>query len=125
MITIHGQSTAWFDCDNTLIKWQATPEEKEKYGVEFTYTSGVVDKLVPHIKHIAQLKEHHTRHTSIVVWSAAGAAWAETVVKTLGLEQYVDVCIGKPNWVYDDLAIEKFMPKARWLDDPNFKIEDY
>lgn len=123
MICIHGQTTTYFDIDDTLIKWCATPEEKEKYGVEFicysrSLPSGTyVEFLVPHKKHIEQLIEHKSRGSTIVLWSAAGSEWCETVAKTLGLEQYVDLCISKPTWAYDDLQPSEFIPKPKWMKD--------
>lgn len=131
MIAIHGQTTTWFDCDDTLVKWSATAEELETKGVSFTCPASVTlhedghlvevaswtTLLVPHLKHIDQLKKHKLRGSVVVVWSAAGSEWAETVVKTLGLEQYVDLCIGKSTWVYDDLPVTEFMPKSIWMED--------
>jgi FMN phosphatase YigB (HAD superfamily) len=130
MISLHSQTTTWFDVDDTLLSWNATDEQVEKHGILFTCPAGknlidgeVVDspswteRLVPHRKHIEQLKKHKSRHSLIIVWSAAGSDWAETVVKTLGLEQYVDLCISKPTWVYDDLPVQEFMPKSKWMKD--------
>lgn len=128
MITINSQTTAWFDVDDTLVLWDATPEQVEKEGIKFTCPGSLIivddepresmpwiEMLVPHKEHIEQLKKHKSRHTKIIVWSAAGADWAEAVVKTLGLEEYVDLCISKPTWVYDDLQPTEFIPKPRWM----------
>ncbi len=125
MITLNGQSAVYFDVDATLVQFRATEDEIRKHGIPFVYPNGVTHILVPHKEHIEQLKEHHSRLTSVIVWSSAGGAWAELVVKTLGLELYVDVCTIKPTWVFDDLPIEKFMPKSRWLPTDNFAIKPY
>lgn len=131
MISIHGQTTTWFDCDETLVNWYATDEELEKRGVLFTCPASQVlhedghlvpvepwtTRLVPHKKHVEQLKAHKSRGSIVIVWSAAGSEWAETVAKTLGLEQYVDLCISKPTWVYDDLSVVEFMPEPIWMKD--------
>lgn len=123
MITIRGESSVYIDVDETLIRFMATPEEIEKYGVLFTYPNGVTRTLVPHSKHIEQLKEHASRLTSVIIWSKAGGAWCELVIKTLGLEQYVDACLKKPDWIFDDLPIEEFMPQSRWLSTPEFELK--
>jgi hypothetical protein len=131
MIALHGQTVTFFDCDDTLVSWNASAEDLEKNGVLFTcpvskalHEDGHLVEvgtwtanLVPHKKHIDQLIKHKIRGSTIVVWSAAGSEWAETVAKTLGLEKYVDLCIGKPTWVYDDLPLDEFMPKPVWLKD--------
>jgi hypothetical protein len=131
VIALHGQTNVYIDCDDTLISWSATPEELDLHGVLFQCPASktlhedghLVDVppwnklLLPHKKHIRQLKTHKSRGSIIVVWSAAGSEWAEAVVKGLHLEQFVDLCIGKPQWVYDDLPLEEFMPKPIWMKD--------
>lgn len=53
----------------------------------------------------------------MVVWSAGGWDWAEAVVKTLKLENFVDLVISKPTWTYDDLQPSEFIPKPQWMKD--------
>lgn len=130
MISLPDKPTVYVDCDDTLVMWNPTQEQLEKDGIDFECpgsftiidgemleTPAWMERLVPHKKHIEQIKKHKMRGHLVVVWSAGGASWAASVAKTLGLENYVDLTISKPNWVYDDLPSGEFMPKAKWLKD--------
>lgn len=132
MIVIPCRNTVFFDVDDTLVAWNATPEQLQEHGVEFECPGSMHDidndgnpvycppwkaLLLPHRKHIEQLKKHKMRGHTIVVWSAGGFDWAAAVVKTLGLESYVDLVISKPVWFYDDLTPDEFMGKRYYMDD--------
>jgi hypothetical protein len=130
MIVIPSVNTAWFDVDDTLVLWNPTKEQLEKDGIEFECPGSLVlvdDQLlpstpwkaflVPHKVHIEQLKKHKLRGHKVVVWSAGGWDWAESVVRALKLEQFVDVVISKPNWAYDDKQPHEYMPKSQWMKD--------
>lgn len=123
MITIKGQTAVYIDIDQTLMRWLPEQHEIDSHGIEYYDDNGMLHHYVPHKKHIAQLKEHKSRGTTVVLWSAAGSEWAAKAARILGIESWVDVCLSKPNWVFDDLPIEDFMPKSRWLKDPHFKEE--
>jgi len=101
-------NAAYFDVDDTLVMWNQAPDHPEAIDMD---CFGFRERLVPHKGHIQSLKEHKFRGHTIVVWSAGGAEWAEAIVKCLGLEEYVDVIIGKPDWFYDDLRSDQFMPE--------------
>jgi FMN phosphatase YigB (HAD superfamily) len=122
MIVIPGERAVFFDVDDTLVLWSAKPEELEAHGVSFQCPAGgaVIDDeiipsspwsefLLPHRKHIARLIKHKKDGDTVIVWSAGGYDWAESVVRTLGLEDYVDLIISKPYCFYDDLTPGEFM----------------
>jgi hypothetical protein len=129
MITLLGDNTVWFDVDDTLVMWHATSEQLAAHGVEivcpgsyFLNDVGQIEqgpsftnKILPHGYHIDQLKRHKLRGHRVIVWSAGGAAWAEAAMKGLRLEEFVDLCIAKPTWLYDDKKIEEFIPKPYWF----------
>lgn len=130
MIVMPTDFSAWFDVDETLILWSPTEEQLEKEGIVIECPGGavIVDqevvnesswkvKVVPHKIHIEQLIKHKLRNQQITVWSAGGYRWAETVVRALQLEQYVDLVISKPTWAYDDLDPQDYMPKSTWMED--------
>ena len=130
MIVLPCKQTTFIDVDETLVLWSPTQEQLDREGIEFECPEsyGVIDgelkpsgswraRLVPHKKHIEQLKNHKMRNHTVIVWSAGGYDWAETVVRTLGLELYVDLVISKPTWCYDDKQPEEFIPKPFWLKD--------
>lgn len=129
MIVLSSHNSVHFDVDDTLVLWSPTPEEKEKYGIEITCPGSKILKddgtldvgpswieyLVPHFVHIEQVKKHKARGHTVVVWSAGGWEWAEAAVKALSIENYVDVVMSKPDWAYDDLAPEAYMPKSQYM----------
>jgi hypothetical protein len=130
MIVVPCQQTTFFDVDETLLMWYGSPEDLAEYGVWVTSpvsefynedglqkTSANKQLLLPHRKHIEQLKQHKFRGHTIIVWSAGGWDWAEAAVKALGLEKYVDLVISKPIWFYDDLPCQEFMGKRYYFDD--------
>lgn len=127
MIVIPCKQTTFYDVDDTLVMWDGTPEQLAKYGVEFecpgshTIIDGEIvptpswkSTLLPHAYHIEQLIKHKMRGHTNIVWSAGGYDWAEAVIRTLKLEQYVDLVISKPIWCYDDLQPNEFIPKPKW-----------
>jgi hypothetical protein len=130
MIVIPCKQPTFFDVDDTLVMWNATPEELAERGVDFecpgshTIIDGEIketppwkERLLPHRKHIEQLKKHKMRGHTIVVWSAGGYDWAAAVVKALQLENFVDLVISKPIWCYDDLQPNEFIPKPQYMKD--------
>ena len=105
-----SDQAAYFDVDDTLVIWQYPPNTDETKLVEFK-NGEFSQYLLPHQKHIEVLKEFKIRGQMVVVWSQGGHAWAETVVRTLGLEPYVDLVLCKPKWYFDDLPCEEWMGK--------------
>jgi phosphoserine phosphatase len=114
MITIKSTKIVYFDVDSTLVTAQsdlAHLEEKlwiEKRGRRFYI----------HNKHGEILQDFKARGHTVVVWSAGGAEWAETVVKLLGLTESVDLCIDKPDWYFDDLKADV------WLEGKHCYLKD-
>lgn len=112
------------DCDDTLVTWPADfdqpgpdrievvdPHTKEKYY------------LIPHKRHIALLKRSRMRGYFVWVWSGNGGKWAETIVKTLGIEKYVCETTAKPAFYMDDLDASKWMGHRVWIN-PNKATKD-
>lgn len=111
MQVVQGKDFSFFDVDDTLVSWDY-PERPDdaKYAVGFTDpSSGAVWMLTPIQKTIEALKQGKRAGSTIVVWSAGGWEWAQEVVKTLGLEEFVDAVISKPNRYYDDLPAAEIL----------------
>lgn len=131
MFVMKCQQTVFCDVDDTLVMWNATPDQLEKRGITIecpisTYYNeegeqktieGWTQRLLPHRKHIDQLIKHKLRGHTVIVWSAGGYDWAEAVVKALKLEKIVDLVISKPIWTYDDLQPIEFIPKPQYCKD--------
>lgn len=97
-----------FDCDDTLVMWHLDDKSKN-IPIESPYEKGLTYFLTPHEKHIRLMKDYKARGFTIVVWSAGGVEWAETVVKALKLEEYVDAVFTKPCRYVDDLKCNEWM----------------
>ena len=97
--------TAFFDVDDTLLMW-SIPDGFEGDLVTVRCRD-YIENLAPNEHNIKLLKKFATRGHAVVVWSGGGADWAEAVVKALGLEDYVQVVTGKPNYYIDDIANSK------------------
>lgn len=124
-----GTPTIYFDCDDTLVMWERSESPAaipfNCYGREFL--------LVPHTKHIDKLKEHKREGFKIVVWTAGGEEWGHEVIGKLGLTEFVDVILSKPEYYYDDLPSERFLHDHKrvyyqlgsdWMETINLDDED-
>lgn len=109
METLTNDQPVPIDVDETLVVFDY-PATLEKFAITLE-RNGVEVKVVPHWKHIKQMREHFIRGHAIIVWSAGGYAWAQQVIKMLGIEKYVTYCMAKPRWFYDDRKAEFFMPE--------------
>ena len=91
------------DVDNTLLMWDKTHRKpgKGKLKIQDPYTKEFV-YLTPHTVHIRLLKQYSARGFRVIVWSAAGQAWAQTAVNALQLNQYVYDTMAKPVKFIDD-----------------------
>lgn len=90
------------DVDDTLIMW-CIPEGYKGPLVEVGY-GPIKDVGIPNIPAIEHLKKMKARSYSVIVWSAGGSDWAESVVKALKIEEYVDVVMPKIDFHLDDVA---------------------
>lgn len=109
MFFLNNDQTAFFDVDETLVLWSSDIPYEERIFIDDG--GGITAYVTPHRKHIEQLKNHKARGHAVIVWSAGGSEWANAVVNSLGLSQYVDVVMRKPTWYYDDLKSNEFMPE--------------
>lgn len=113
MVEIHGDNIAYFDCDETLVFVDSIPD-----GVEIVWLQipGFPGKEVGvHHKHVERLKNHKIWGNTVVVWSKSGHKWAKSVVEALQLNEYVDLVITKPSYVYDDKMPDKILSEHRFL----------
>lgn len=112
MIVVDNESLLVCDVDQTLVMWTGlTPTSM---AIHDPY-DGLTNHVTPHHGHIKILKDHKTRGSRVIVWSAAGFAWAESVVKALGLEKYVDFVMTKPYAYLDDLRGDEILGEHIYL----------
>ena len=126
MIRIKCNQPVYLDIDDTLVMWNPSKDQLDRYGVDFTHTydDGTIrtGRILPHRVHIRQLIRHAMRGHTIILWSAGGEEWCYAVAKALGLEQYVSCTIEKPMWAYDDKKPNEFFETRFYPDDENSKI---
>lgn len=113
MKIIKSDKITCFDVDDTLISQYADKLKQSKQKV-FINCYGFKTQVAVITENVEALKRHKRQGQIIVVWSAAGYKWAESVIKSLGLTKYVDYVQSKPNWYYDDIPCEKWMGTPRW-----------
>lgn len=101
------------DIDGTLIEYVG------KNDCDFVLEyGGLTVPLRKKRMNIALMKHHKTtRGYTILVWSANGKEWAETVIRKLKLQEYVDIIMTKPCKLLDD------KPASEWMWD-QINLED-
>jgi len=112
MKTIKSELIAFFDVDDTLIMWSGSFD----FVTIVDPHTGVRMEVSTNRNNITLLKEKASRGFKVIVWSQGGYAWAEAVVKALGLESQVDYVMSKPTTYVDDLTVNTWFPQRVWLD---------
>lgn len=107
----------YFDVDDTLVMWGRPRNDPEGVFIktDCRFADGEKLWLVPHKVHITKLKAYKDTGAKVIVWSAGGGQWAKDVVTQLGLENYVDACLPKPDIAYDDLPADEVLPRTSYL----------
>jgi hypothetical protein len=135
MITIPGDKTVYVDCDDTIVFWSPTEEQRKDNGTvaitcpgsmtynengeEIGYIGEWTEHLVPNWPQINALRNFKIRGFTIVLWTQSGFLWAEALAKALKIEQLIDVCLTKPTYIFDDLPASEFMPQSRLITKEN------
>lgn len=106
MKLIENENVVFCDVDETLVVWDKEYQHEKvsrdnEIILKDPYTGDTL-YLQRHMPHIRLLKQYKGRGFTIIVWSKAGCKWSEEVVKKLGLEEYVDYCMTKPDRYLDD-----------------------
>jgi hydroxymethylpyrimidine pyrophosphatase-like HAD family hydrolase len=104
----HREMVICSDVDDTLIMHDQTLPPKNQIVIKDPYMDHDI-YVTPHIKHIEMLKRYHKQGYFVIIWSAGGAEWAESVAKALKLEEYCDLIIAKPLKYVDDLEVTEWL----------------
>ncbi len=104
MILLNNQNVVTIDVDNTLLMWDKNHDVPHHGTLEIQdpYDSHRILHLRPHHVHCRLLRQYKGRGFTVIVWSKAGALWADAAVKVLKLEDYVDFVMTKPDRHVDD-----------------------
>lgn len=113
-LVIDSDNVVYFDVDGTLVLWDY-PAERAAETIAVG-APGLERRVLPHWTHVEEIKKYKARGHRVVVWSAGGHEWAESVVRKLGLIPFVDIIIRKPTWYYDDWKSEVFMGDPIFLE---------
>ncbi len=106
--TIENELITFFDVDNTLVM-----EHSKDPDLEYTdVLTGKKKHGKIHKAHVEQLIKHKNRGYYVIVWSGNGYKHAEQIVKALGIEKYVDICMSKSIKHWDDLKDANDILKA-------------
>lgn len=113
MEIISNDHVVCFDVDETLIIWHWDQYKK----TELSEANQLIDikmdnystSVEPFKEHIELLKRYKAKGKFIIVWTQSGYKWGEAVVKALGLEEYVDLVLTKPEKYVDDLDANEWM----------------
>ena len=107
------------DIDGTLVKKVFSKQETE-ISIHNPYDNIIYNYQVHH-EHVQLIKRYKARGLFVEVWTADGVKHAESVVKALGLTDYVDRVSTKPIKCLDDKANlndicgnRVFIPKEGW-----------
>lgn len=113
MLVIRNEMIRPFDVDDTLIV-SAQLSEKLIHIVDPVFPDRKITMGV-HEPMIRLMHEEKHRGAFIIVWSRGGQAWAENVVKALGLEDVVDLVLAKPMVYFDDKDVADWMKDRVYL----------
>lgn len=107
------------DCDDTLVMWGADRNDPKTICVQQPITGDEFIKqyLRIHQAHVEYVKTMKARGNWVIVWSAAGKLWADSVVNALGLQAYVDDTMSKPFAYIDD------KPASDWMTNRIYVLE--
>jgi hydroxymethylpyrimidine pyrophosphatase-like HAD family hydrolase len=103
MYTLLDSDKALFcDVDDTLITWD-------------------LDKWYPNTKVVDLIKRFNSRNQPVIVWSAGGYEWAQTVVDALQIQEFVTLVMAKPAWFCDDKIGAEILPEGNRIDPAELK----
>lgn len=112
--TIKSEQILCFDIDDTLISWRKAKKHDKVVCFTDPYDNSQ-HYVVVHEPHVKILKDRKARGATIIVWSQSGWAWAQAVVKALGIEGYVDLVASKPVAYVDDKECQQWMGERIFL----------
>jgi len=115
MKVISSEQIICVDVDQTLVLHKKL-KKKDKIVIVTDPYDNAQRYLAVHIPHVKILKDRKARGAVIVVWSQSGYKWAESVVKALKLEPYVDFVLSKPIAYIDDLPVQTWLAERIYLD---------
>jgi hypothetical protein len=110
---IKNENVLAVDIDETLIV--STTDKSLKTRPIWDAVTESFIMVQPHMPHVRLLLEEKQRGRFIIVWSRGGHAWAEAVVKGLGLLTSVDLIMSKPYAYVDDTPVQEWLAERVFI----------
>ncbi len=111
--TVTDPRVVFVDIDDTLIMYNITEMHFNKV-ITVEFVNGNVT-VIPHLPNIELVKKMYRLGYHVTVWSHSGTAWAELIIKSVGLTNFVNVIMTKPHYYIDDKEASSFMTRI-WKD---------
>lgn len=112
---IQNEHIVAFDIDETIVHHIKDPTD-DSLEILNPY-SGSIIICQPIKQHVELMKQYKGRGLFVVVWSKAGSLWAETVIRELLLEDYVDLVMTKFDRFVDDLQADEVLGERVYIAD--------
>ena len=97
---IESHKVVMCDVDDTLVLWDKS-EYSHIPSITVKY-AGKTSEVIVNQKNVNLLIKLVKLGYTVIVWSATGYDWAETIVKAIGIEKEVTMCMSKPRYYIDD-----------------------
>src|SRR6185437_2801691 len=106
MKIIKNDNVVCFDVDNTLIM-----SGLGRNGIKVRSPWANTEYVDPIQKHVDLLIKYSNEGRIVIVWSATGYEWVQTICKALKITKYVTLMMGKPSEYVDDLDANEWMTR--------------
>lgn len=110
---LNAEKIVMVDCDETLVNYNLS-DFPDFPTIELQGREPI--RVVVNRKNVNLIRKLYKLNYDIVIWSATGANWAETVAKGVGLDDVAALYMSKPRYYVDDLDSSKFMGPRLWRD---------
>jgi phosphoserine phosphatase len=112
MIVVDKDQVWCTDIDDTLLLWNVSIDKDIKYVEFIEPLLNERMRVAVNVNNLRLMKEKKARGCAIVLWSQGGPIYVEAVAKALGITHIVDIAMGKPIGVIDDLPCTAWMPES-------------
>lgn len=104
------------DIDETLVHHEFPKSYAKQIIVEDPLEPGQLIELGVNLPMVKILKDEYFRGAKIIVWSRSGYAWAETIMKALGLDHLDFDVYTKPHIYLDDKDVGEWLKDRVFID---------
>lgn len=118
MFVMPDGQNCYVDIDDTIIRWDVPTGDEKIDELVTVETRGIKETFLLNKYNLEYITKLAVRGHVIILWSAAGSLWAESVAKALKIEHLVTACMSKPTYYVDDIKdANQFMGKHVFFDE--------